>query len=113
MTTERKDRIGLSMNSCTFIGKVLKDPEIFEHEGTKCASLTIRTMIKVQQTNGQFVDIEQNIPLIIMDDNLTQRLVKPYIKAGKQIIAHTHYRLWYEDEQPIHGFIVEKITLGT
>lgn len=112
MPTERQDRIGLSMNSCTFIGRVVEDPTIFNQEGTDCAYLKLRTMIKIQHPNGQFVDLEQNVPLIVMDSNLTQRLIKPYVKAGKQIVAYTHYRLWHEDGQPIHGFIVDKITLG-
>ena len=70
-------------------------------------------MKRVQQVNGQFVDLEQIIPLVVMDSSLVQRLVEPYIKSGKQLLVHAYYQTWDDGGTEKHGFITEKIILGT
>lgn len=111
-TVERKDFIGLSQNYVCFIGKVQDDPRFVEKGEESCAFLTLRTQRKAQQQNGQWVDLEQKIPITVMDSTLVTRLVKPYIKAGRQLIIHGYYQTWVEGEIKQHTFVAERIILG-
>ena len=111
--SEKKVFKGITMNEGTFLGRVIEDPEFFPSGGDEdYAMLNIATYVREADANGQFVEAEIEIPLLVMD-SAKVRVVRDYIQKGRQIKVDTYYKQWTgEDGSPGHAFVVLRISLG-
>ncbi len=74
-------------NRCDFQGRVIEDPQLFDVEGGQGALLKIKTVVPEIGANGQWIDKVHIIPVYVMDSVKTEKVVKPYIKEGKQLLC--------------------------
>lgn len=112
MSQESKPWMGLSKNLGNFIGRVESvayfDLPSGEGQG---AFITLRTRFRQQQANGQWADVEQVVPLYVMNSNKVESTIKKYVSEGRQIEVDSHYATWGNNNED-HGFMVTNIQLG-
>lgn len=103
--------MGISVNEAEFIGKVISEPEYFQVGEGQGAFIKLLTRFRKLDTNGQWVDTEQVIPLVCMDTTKVENTIKKYVPVGRQLRVTTYYSTWGKDNEN-HGFFITSITLG-
>jgi hypothetical protein len=103
-----REFLGVTQNECTLQGKVIGDPVIYSDN---YAFLTLRTTISEQDSNGQWIDTPQDIPVITMDTSKVT-VIKNYIQDGRELLLYTYYKAWMNQGQPQHAFVIKKIVFG-
>ena len=96
-------------NRCDFQGRVTEDPQLFDVESGQGALLKIKTVVPEIGANGQWIDKIHVIPIYVMDPVKTEKVVKPYIKEGKQLDVGTYCKVW--DDGTL-GLVATYIKLG-
>ena len=106
--------LGLTSNRSFFIGRVSGDPQFVKNGEQFVAFMTLRTAVSEQDANGQWVQHEQLVPLLDMDANRVEGLIRQYITDDRQLYVEGYYKSW-EDENgtPQHVFKVTTIKLGS
>jgi hypothetical protein len=99
---------GIQNNFALFQGEVVSDP-IFYND---YAFLTLRTIVVQRDTNGQIVEVDQDIPLAAEPGSPNIKVLREYVKAGRRLQVWCHYRSWELDGEMRHAFIIRKIDLG-
>ena len=116
-----------AVNSCTFAGRLSKDPDIKQYNGPTGPFSKARFSVAVdrnltsEQRNAaktdnsiktcDFVDFEATGPVV-------DKLIGPYLKKGKAVLIHCHYNTFeYNDQQTgqkkyAHNFIVDEIAFA-
>lgn len=98
---------GIEINSALFQGEIVSDP-IFSNE---FAFLTLRTKYTNRDINGQWVDIQQDIPLMV-EPSGPINTVRNYIKAQRKLVAWCYYKTWETDQGMQHQFVATRFALG-
>ena len=110
---EKKEWLGISYNRGSFQGIVTEDPTIVPNGDVENAYIYLKTVFRAMDANGQFTDQEQIIPLLVMDGNKVEKLVKPLIQKGRKMHVDAYYKSWNDGNGGIaHAFIVTNCFLG-
>lgn len=104
---EKKAWIGIKINHCQFQGVIVADP-VANGDYT---FLTLKTSYSYQDPNGQYVEIDQDIPLMV-EPNGPVNVVRNYIKEGRKLMAWCHYKTWPTEAGIQHAFVVKRFDLG-
>lgn len=107
MADGKKKWKGIEMNIAQFQGEIVEDP-IFNGD---FAFLTLRTKYTNRDENNQWVDIEQDIPLMVEPAGPIST-VRNYIKAQRKLLAFCYYKTWATDQGVQHRFVVTRFSLG-
>ena len=109
---EKKVFRGITINESTFLGKVVGDPTFFPSGGEEdYVMLNIATYVREPDANGQFIENEIEIPLLVMEPSKVN-VIRNYVQEGRQIKVDTYYKSWVNDDVPGHAHVVLRITLG-
>lgn len=103
---EKKWR-GIQMNHSLYQGEIIADPQI---QGDY-AFLTLRTVYTQRDANGQYTDIDVDIPLMV-EPGGPLNVVTRFIKAGRKLAAWCHYKTWEANGAQQHAFVVKRFDLG-
>lgn len=106
--TEKRVWKGIQVNHAQFQGEIIADP-IFKGD---YAFLTLRTVVVQRDTNGQIVELAQDVPLMVEPGSPTLKVVQNYIKTGRKLMAWCHYKSWDSEGTLSHAFVVRKFDLG-
>jgi hypothetical protein len=106
--SEQKEFMGITQNECSFQGKVDGDPT----EVGDFIFMTLRTQYVQKDPNGQFVRIEQEIPLMVEPGGPTN-VVKKFVMDGRKILVRSYFKTWEADGEPQMAFVVKHIELGS
>jgi hypothetical protein len=104
---EKKVWRGIQNNFCLFQGEITADPQF----NGDYAFLNLRTIIIQRDANGQIVEVDQDIPLMV-EPGGPLRVVRDYIKQGRKLQAWCHYKSWESDQGTHHMFVARKFDLG-
>jgi len=105
--TEKKWK-GITNNFALFQGEIIADPQFNGDYGF----MTLRTIILQRDANGQFVEVNQDIPIMIEPGSPNLKVARDYIKTGRKLQAWAHYKSWETDGVTQHAFVVRRIDLG-
>jgi hypothetical protein len=107
--TEKKTWKGIQVNHFQVQGEIIADP-IFNGD---YAFMTIRTMIVQRDANGQIVELDQDIPLMVEPGSPNFKVVQSFVKTGRKLMAWCQYKSWDGGESgQQHAFVVRKLDLG-
>ena len=104
---KKKTWTGIQVNFAIFQGEVTANP-VFNGD---YAFLTLRTKAVQRDPNGQYVEIEQDIPLMVEPGRLVD-VVKKHIASTRKLMAWCHYKSWVAQGSTHHAFVVQKFDLG-
>jgi hypothetical protein len=104
---EKKVWRGIQSNFSLFQGEIVSDP-VFNGD---YAFLNLRTVVVQHDTNGQFTELDQDIPLMV-EPGGPINVAKNHIKAGRKLQAWCHYKSWEAQGNKHHAFVVRKFDLG-
>ena len=99
---------GITNNFALFQGEIVADP-VFNGD---YAFMTLRTIVVQRDANGQIVEVDQDIPLMIEPGSPNLKVVRDYVKAQRKLQAWCHYKSWESGGAPQHAFVVRKLDLG-
>ena len=100
---------GIEFNECRFLGTVVADP--VAQEGF--TFLTLRTSHRQPDANGQWVDVDQDVPLMIEPGSRLHNTVSQYVATGRQLHVKCHYKSWDAGGVLQHAMVVDSMDLGT
>lgn len=101
----------LSLNLCLFWGRVMEDPQIVVSGDGEAAWIRLETNVRELAANGQWVDSQQVVPLLVTDQQKV-KVVKQYVKAGRELSVRCFYKAWEHQGQILHGLTVMQLELG-
>jgi len=106
---EKKVWKGIQVNHFQVQGEIVSDP-VFNGD---YAFMTIRTMVVQRDANGQIVELDQDIPLMVEPGSPNLKVVQNFVKTGRKLMAWCHYKSWDGGESGMqHAFVVRKLDLG-
>lgn len=84
----------MSINSVTLIGRVGKDVEVKDVNGTKCAVFTLATGEKYKDKSGEMKEITDWHNIVVWRQ--AAEIVEKFVKKGDQIcvLGKIRYRSW-------------------
>lgn len=97
---------GIRINSCNFQGEIVSDPVT----NGGYSFLTLRTKDIQKDQNGQYVELDQDVPLMVEPGGPTA--VLSYIRAGRRLMAWCTYKSWENQGVLNHAFVVKNFDLG-
>ncbi len=106
-----EDFFGLTKNLCLFTGRAVGDPQFVPSGKGEVAFINLKTYVREPQANGQWVDVEQVVPLMVTDQNKVE-VIKKYVKDGKQLQIEAYYKAWEVDGALQHALAVKNVELG-
>ena len=107
-----KKYVGITMNECTLMGRVVEQPTFVPAGGeNEYAFINLLTIVREPDANGQFTDNEIIVPLLVTEASKVQ-VIKKYVEEERQLKVDAHYKAWNNDGVEGHAFIVDKIVLG-
>ena len=98
---------GIQMNFSLYQGEIPEDPV----SNSGYVFMTLRTKVVQKDANGQFVELDQDIPLIV-EPGGPVNVATNHIKAGRKLAAWCHYKTWNAQGALQHAFVVNKFDLG-
>ena len=102
---------GLSINEARFLGRVAVEPQVMKTASGECVWIKLSTKVRELTANGQWIDTEQMVPLLVLDTQKVET-VKKYVQAGKEISVKCYYKSWEVDNILYHGLVVTQMDLG-
>lgn len=110
MSNGKKEYLGITENRCDFQGPVAEDPTFFEVEGGEGAFFRVKTIVPEFAANSQRIENVYVVPIYVLDPVKTNKVVKPYIKAGKRVKVGAYYKIWPDGNA---GLVATFIRLGS
>lgn len=104
---EKRSWRGIQTNMAVFQGEITADP-VFNGD---YSFLTLRTVVVQHDPNGQFTEVDQDIPLMV-EPGGPVNVAKNHIKTGRKLQAWCHYKSWVANGATQHAFVVRKFDLG-
>jgi hypothetical protein len=108
---EAKQWKELSQNLALFWGRVVGEPQFVGSGESECAWINLETNVRELAANGQWVDSQQIVPLLVTDTNKVG-VVKKYVKAGRELKITSYYKAWEHNGTKYHGLAVMTLELG-
>ncbi len=103
---------GLTKNRTELIGRVVGDPQLIDSGDNEIAFFRLKTVDSHPDSNGQYVQKEQLLPIYEMNSNRVERLIKPHVQDGRQLVLDCYYDSWVNNGVDCHGFIIISVQLG-
>lgn len=103
---ERKKWYGIRQNKCTFQGEVTG----ISDDGNYIF-LDLESKSNQRDQNGQYVELEQVVPLMVEPGSISN-VVRKYVQQGRKLLVECSYRSWTNEGVPCHAFAVDKLELG-
>lgn len=110
--SQKKEWVGICQNACTFQGRIIEDPQVVPDGQDNFIFMTLRTSVLNRSANGQIVEEQQDVPLMVEPGSPAQRVAKDFIATGRKILARCEYKTWQAQDGPEHKFSVSRIILG-
>ena len=107
MTETKKKWRGIEVNFVQMQGEIISDP-VFNGD---FAFLILRTKYTNRDPNGQWIDVPQDVPLMV-EPTGPINTVRNHIKAQRKLIAWCYYKTWETDQGLQHQFVVTRFSLG-
>ena len=87
----------MSINSVTLLGRVGKDVEVRDVNGTKCASFTLATSEKYKDRNGEVKELTEWHNIVAW--RATADICEKFVRKGDQVcvMGRIKYRSWETD----------------
>lgn len=87
----------MSVNSVTLLGRVGKDVEVKDINGTKCATFTLATSEKYKDRNGETKELTEWHNIVSWRQ--TADICEKYVRKGDQVcvLGKIKYRSWETD----------------
>ena len=87
----------MSINSVTLLGRVGKDVEVRDVNGTKCASFTLATSEKYKDRNGEVKELTEWHNIVAW--RATADICEKFVRKGDQVCVQGRikYRSWETD----------------
>ena len=111
--TQKKEWLGIRQNDCSFQGKVIEDPQIVANEGGEFIFMTLRTLVINRSQNGQIVEDQQDVPLMVEPGSSAHRAAKEFVMAGRRLLVSCQYKSWESQTGLEHKFAVNRLQLGS
>lgn len=111
--TQKKEWLGIRQNDCTFQGKIIEDPQVVQNENGDFIFMTLRTLVINRSANGQIVEDQQDIPLMVEPGSSAQRAAKDFVMAGRRLLVSCQYKSWKNQTGLEHKFAVNRLQLGS
>ena len=111
--TEKKKWLGIRQNDCTFQGEVVEDPQIVQNEAGDFVFMTLRTLVINRSPNGQIVEDQQDIPLMVEPGSSAHRAAKDFVMAGRKLLVSGQYKSWKNQAVLEHKFTINRLQLGS
>ena len=92
---------GIQTNHALFQGEVIGNPVI--QDGY--AFLTLRTVVVQRDANGQYSDLDQDIPLMAEPGSPNVAVVEGYVQDGRKLQVWCQYKSWVLNETQHHAFV--------
>lgn len=105
---QKKKWRGIQINEVQLQGEITQDP-VFSGE---YAFMDLETTVTQRDANGQFVDLEQIVPLMVEPGSPNLRVVRDYIKAGRKLHIQGQFKSWMAGGQKNIAVVVTRIKLG-
>ena len=109
--SEKKLYRGITFNDCDFQGRVVEDPQFYPQGDGEVAMLNIATYLREMDPNGQWVENEILVPLLVLDPAKV-KVIRDYVQKDRQVKVDAYYKAWENDGVPGHAMVVTKIFLG-
>lgn len=107
MTDGKREWRGIQLNNAEFQGTIIADPTF----NAEYAFLQLRTIISRRDANGQYTDLDQEIPLMVESGPLVN-VVRKFVKAGRKLHVYCHYMSWDTDGITHHYMLIDRLILG-
>ena len=111
--TEKKKWLGIRQNDCTFQGEVIEDPQIVQNEAGDFIFMILRTLVINRSPNGQIVEDQQDIPLMVEPGSSAHRAAKDFVMAGRKLLVSCQYKSWKSQTGLEYKFAVNRLQLGS
>ena len=110
---QRKEWLGIRQNDCSFQGKIVEDPQIVADTNGEFIFMTLRTLVINRSPNGQIVEDQQDIPLMVEPGSPAHRAAKEFVMAGRRLLVSCQYKSWTTQTVVEHKFTVSRLQLGS
>jgi len=108
-----KEWKGIQVNSCTFLGKIVDDPEIVPVENGNFIFMTLRTYSASKDETGQWIENAVDVPLMVEPNAFSARAVEGYVKSGRELYVTSTYKNWVDGQgNQQHKMVVTNVKLG-
>lgn len=109
----QREWFGITLNECFFQGIVTGDPQIVDGQNGKAAFMTLKTVVGELAANGQWVDTQVMVPLVVMDGRKVE-VIQKYVQDKRQLYVAAYYKAWKDGQgNERHGLVVTKMKLGS
>lgn len=109
--TEKKWK-GIQVNEVRLMGTLPDDPQFIQTaDNSEWAFFNLRTIVLDTAANGQFNEVDVDVPIVAsMPDKV--RVVRQYIKAGRELYITGYYKNWQANGVQQHAIFATGIKLG-
>lgn len=104
----------MDFNETIQVGKVKGAPVITTGaDGKKRATFTLTVNDRAPGASGQWVDRFMDVMCFTQNDNLTSKVIEPYVKDGQELLVKSEYINWTDSSGALkHAFRITSIKLG-
>jgi single-stranded DNA-binding protein len=103
---------GVQINEVRLMGVLPNDPQfITSADNLEWAFFELRTMVLETGANGQFQEADVDVPVIANTPDKV-RVIKQYVKAGRQLYITGYYKNWDANGTKHHAIFTTGIKLG-
>lgn len=100
--------MGLSSNRCSFLGRVMGQPEI----SAEWARMYFKTVIP-ENNNGNWVDVECIVPLMTNNPK-TIKTIQNFVQDERQLLVEGYAKGWQDQNGVFNcGIMITTIKLGS
>lgn len=96
--------MGLSVNRCAFLGRIIENPVI--NEGW--ATMSLKTVVPEPQPGGGWDEVDCMVPLITNNPK-TVETIQNYVQAERQLYIEGYVKTW----EGGFGVVITNIKLGS
>lgn len=105
--SEKREWKGIWFNICQFQGKVKGEVQ----KSGEYRFITLRSDYTQRDPNGQYVDVEVEIPLMVEPGGPSK--AADYLVDGQELYVLCHFKTWEANGSPQYAFAVERMRLGS
>ncbi|MEA3296169.1 MAG: hypothetical protein U9Q27_03475 [Patescibacteria group bacterium] len=111
--SQKKEWLGIRQNNCVFQGKVIEDPQVVQSDVGDFIFMTLRTLVINRSPNGQVIESNQDIPLMVEPESSAYRAAKDFVMAGRKLLVSCQYKSWKSQAGIEHKFAINRLQLGS
>lgn len=105
---EKKEWRGIQLNNVEIQGEIIEDPAF----SGEYAFMKLRTIVTQRDPNGQYVELDQIVPLMVEPGSPLLNVVQKFIKTGRKLHASGQFKSWEAAGATQYSITVSRIVLG-